>query len=183
MTSRNAVRAAGTSNWICATSRPMMDMQVLPAPPPRHERQSVVGASAGLQPDVTADGAGRQQCRCRPAQPERQAHLPTTDPVGLRGASVELALLDLIAPSNVGHRPDHIEPWQQKRRPKPYPRLKKHRLLARADVLLNGRPQRPKQVPFSQVLIDRDGDQLEATGAMLEDRARACAKAREPASC
>jgi hypothetical protein len=62
----------------------------------------------------------------------------------LRGAPVEPALFDLIAQSKVGHRPDRIEPRQRKRRPKPYPWLKKHRLLARADIILYGRPQRPK---------------------------------------
>ena len=61
-----------------------------------------------------------------------------------RGTPVEPALFDLIAQSKVGHRPDRIEPRQRKRRPKPYPWLKKHRVLARVDIILYGRPQRPK---------------------------------------
>ena len=60
------------------------------------------------------------------------------------GTPVEPALFDLIAQSKVGHRPDRIEPRQRKRRPKPYPWLKKHRVLARVDIILYGRPQRPK---------------------------------------
>ena len=61
-----------------------------------------------------------------------------------RAAPVGPALFDLIAQSKVGHRPDRIEPRQQKRRPKSYPLLTKHRLLARADIILYGRPQRLK---------------------------------------
>jgi len=55
---------------------------------------------------------------------------------------------DFIVQSRVGHRPGRIGPRQRKRRPKPYPWLKKHRALAHDDILLHGRPQRPEQVPF-----------------------------------
>ncbi len=61
-----------------------------------------------------------------------------------RGVPVEPVLFELIAQSKVGHRPDRIEPRQRRRRPKPYPWLKKNRLLARIDIILYGRPQRPK---------------------------------------
>ncbi len=60
------------------------------------------------------------------------------------GLPASTDLLLLIAQSKVGHRPDRIEPRQRKRRPKPYPWLKKHRSLARAHIVLYGRPQRPK---------------------------------------
>src|SRR5665647_3184126 len=46
------------------------------------ERETAVGPSARLQRDPTAHGAGRLQCRRRPAQPELQAHGATVDGVG-----------------------------------------------------------------------------------------------------
>ena len=46
------------------------------------ERQAVVGASAGLQRDPIAHGAGRQQRRRGSAQSELQAHRATVDAVG-----------------------------------------------------------------------------------------------------
>ena len=46
------------------------------------ERQAVVGASAGLQRDPSADGTGRQQRQPGSAQPELQAHGATVDAVG-----------------------------------------------------------------------------------------------------
>ena len=61
-----------------------------------------------------------------------------------RGLPANTDLFVMIAQSKVGHRPDRIEPRQRKRRPKPYPWLKKHRSLARAHIVLYGRPQRPK---------------------------------------
>ena len=61
-----------------------------------------------------------------------------------RGLPASTDLFVMIAQSKVGHRPDRIEPRQRKRRPKPYPWLKKDRLLARTDILLHGRPMRPK---------------------------------------
>jgi hypothetical protein len=60
------------------------------------------------------------------------------------GLALDTELFGLIAQSRVGHRPGRIEPRQRKRRPKSYPWLKKHRGLARDDILLHGRPQRPK---------------------------------------
>ena len=61
-----------------------------------------------------------------------------------RGLPADTDLFAMIAQSKVGHRPDRIEPRQRKRRPKPYPWLKKPRMLARTDILLHGRPMRPK---------------------------------------
>ena len=61
-----------------------------------------------------------------------------------RGLPASTDLFAMIAQSKVGHRPDRIEPRQRKRRPKPYPWLKKNRHLARVDILLHGRPMRPK---------------------------------------
>lgn len=61
-----------------------------------------------------------------------------------RGLSACPELFMMIAESKVGHRPGRIEPRQRKRRPKPYPWLKKSRALARIDIMLYGRPQRPK---------------------------------------
>lgn len=61
-----------------------------------------------------------------------------------RGLPASTDLFAMIAQSRVGHRPGRIEPRQRKRRPKPYPWLKKDRLLARIDILLHGRPMRPK---------------------------------------
>lgn len=61
-----------------------------------------------------------------------------------RGLAANGELFAMIAQSKVGHRPGRIEPRQRKRRPKPYPWLKKDRLLARTDIILYGRPMRPK---------------------------------------
>lgn len=61
-----------------------------------------------------------------------------------RALAVNAELFAMIAQSRVGHRPGRIEPRQRKRRPKPYPWLKKNRLLARTDIILHGRPMRPK---------------------------------------
>jgi hypothetical protein len=61
-----------------------------------------------------------------------------------RGLPASTDLFAMIAQSKVGHRPDRIEPRQRKRRPKPYPWLKKNRRLARIDILRHGRPMRPK---------------------------------------
>lgn len=61
-----------------------------------------------------------------------------------RGLPASTDLFAMIAQSKVGHRPDRIEPRQRKRRPKPYPWLKKDRQRARVDILLHGRPMRPK---------------------------------------
>ena len=44
----------------------------------------------------------------------------------------------LIAKQTVGKRPGRMEPRAVKRRAKPYPKLKQHRRLARAEVLKNG---------------------------------------------
>jgi hypothetical protein len=60
------------------------------------------------------------------------------------GMSADATLLSLIAQSKVGHRPGRIEPRQRKRRPKPFPWLRKHRALARADIVRYGHPRRPK---------------------------------------
>ena len=60
------------------------------------------------------------------------------------GLAVDNEFFCLIAQSKVGHRPDRIEPRQRKRRPKPFPWLKKHRSLARADIIRYGHPRRPK---------------------------------------
>jgi hypothetical protein len=46
----------------------------------------------------------------------------------------------LIAQQTVGNRPGRMEPRAVKRRSKPYPTLKQHRHLARAEVLKNGHP-------------------------------------------
>ena len=46
----------------------------------------------------------------------------------------------LIAQKTVGNRPGRMEPRAVKRRAKPYPTLKQHRHLARAEVLENGHP-------------------------------------------
>lgn len=61
-----------------------------------------------------------------------------------RGLAPDAELFCLIAQSKVGHRRGRIEPRQRKRRPKPYPWLKKQRDLARDDIIRCGRPQRPK---------------------------------------
>lgn len=60
------------------------------------------------------------------------------------GLAADTELFCLIAQSRVGHRPDRIEPRQRKRRPKPFPWLKKHRYLARDDIIRYGHPRRPK---------------------------------------
>lgn len=49
-------------------------------------------------------------------------------------------LLILIAQQRTGNRPGRIEPRALKRRAKPYPLLKKHRNLARIEVIENGHP-------------------------------------------
>lgn len=49
-------------------------------------------------------------------------------------------LFMLIAQRTVGNRPGRTEPRALKRRAKPYPLLKQHRHLARAEVLKNGHP-------------------------------------------
>jgi len=49
-------------------------------------------------------------------------------------------LFMLIAQQTVGNRPGRMEPRAVKRRAKPYPTLKQHRHLARAEVLKNGHP-------------------------------------------
>ena len=46
------------------------------------ERETIVGSSTGLQRDPTTHGAGRLQCRYRPARPELQTHRTTVDGVG-----------------------------------------------------------------------------------------------------
>lgn len=56
------------------------------------------------------------------------------------GMAPDTLLFSLIAQSRVGHRPGRIEPRQRKRRPKPYPWLKKSRDLARDDVTHHGHP-------------------------------------------
>ena len=61
-----------------------------------------------------------------------------------RGLAVDDAFFSLIAQSRVGHRPGRLEPRQRKRRPKPYPWLKKRRRTARIEIMLYGHPQRPK---------------------------------------
>lgn len=60
------------------------------------------------------------------------------------GMPVGAGFFVLVAQSRVGHRPGRIEPRQRKRRPKPYPWLKKHRSLTRADIIRYGHPRRPK---------------------------------------
>ncbi|TCT09047.1 hypothetical protein [Paralcaligenes ureilyticus] len=60
------------------------------------------------------------------------------------GLALDTELFGLIAQSRVGHRPGRVETRQRKRRPKPYPWLKKHLGLARDDILLDGGAQRPK---------------------------------------
>lgn len=49
-----------------------------------------------------------------------------------------IELLNAIAQKRVGNRPGRIEPRQRKRRPKPFPLLKKPRHEARADVIKYG---------------------------------------------
>ena len=46
------------------------------------ERETAVGPSTGIQRDPTAHGAGRLQCRYRPARTELQAHCAIVDGVG-----------------------------------------------------------------------------------------------------
>ena len=61
-----------------------------------------------------------------------------------RGMTASTDLFILIAQSEVGQRPDRIEPRQRKRRPKPYPWLKTSRAQARLDIVRYGHPMRPK---------------------------------------
>lgn len=49
-----------------------------------------------------------------------------------------IALMNAIGQKRVGNRPGRIEPRQKKRRPKPYPLMKKPRAAARRDVILHG---------------------------------------------
>lgn len=49
-----------------------------------------------------------------------------------------IALLMAIAQKRVGNRPGRVEPRQRKRRPKPFPWLKKPRQVARQDVIKHG---------------------------------------------
>ena len=62
----------------------------------------------------------------------------------VRGLSAGPELFILIAQQRVGQRPGRIEPRQRKRRPKPYPWLKKPRDHARNDIIRFGHPRRPK---------------------------------------
>ena len=61
-----------------------------------------------------------------------------------RGLGASQTMFALIAQVPVGHRPARIEPRQRKRRPKPYPWLKKPRSMTRLDILMYGHPVRPK---------------------------------------
>jgi len=63
---------------------------------------------------------------------------------GLMATTDSGQLFALIAQSEVGKRPDRIEPRQRKRRPKPYPWLKTSRAQARHDIIRYGHPKRPK---------------------------------------
>lgn len=49
-----------------------------------------------------------------------------------------IVLLNAIAQKRVGNRPGRIEPRQRKRRPKPFPVMKKPRQAARQDVIEYG---------------------------------------------
>jgi hypothetical protein len=49
-----------------------------------------------------------------------------------------VALMIAMAQKRVGNRPGRVEPRQKKRRPKPYPWLKKPRQAARRDVINHG---------------------------------------------
>jgi hypothetical protein len=49
-----------------------------------------------------------------------------------------IALLTAVAQKRVGNRPGRIEPRQRKRRPKPFPMLKKPRHAARQKVIKHG---------------------------------------------
>lgn len=60
------------------------------------------------------------------------------------GLTASADLFALIAQSKVANRPDRIEPRQRKRRPKPYPWLKKPRDQTRLDIIRFGHPIRPK---------------------------------------
>jgi hypothetical protein len=60
------------------------------------------------------------------------------------GLTANAELFTLIAQSTLAHRPGRIEPRQRKRRPKPYPWLKKPRDQARLDIIRFGHPIRPK---------------------------------------
>lgn len=51
-------------------------------------------------------------------------------------------LLRAIAQVRVGHRPDRIEPRAVKRRPKPYPRLRVPRQIARENIRKHGHPRK-----------------------------------------
>ena len=63
---------------------------------------------------------------------------------GLTATTDSGRLFALITHVTVGNRPGRIEPRMRKRRPKPYPWLKKPREQTREDIRRYGHPQRPK---------------------------------------
>jgi Transposase DDE domain len=63
---------------------------------------------------------------------------------GLCSASDRKRLFESIAQCKVGHRPGRVEPRMRKRRPKPYPWLKKPRAQARRNVQRHGHTPRAK---------------------------------------
>ena len=54
----------------------------------------------------------------------------------------QIALFTAIAQKRVGNRPGRLEPRQRKRRPKPFPVMKKPRQAAREDVIKYGHDQK-----------------------------------------
>ena len=63
---------------------------------------------------------------------------------GLSAAGDDHRLFALIAQCKVGHRPGRIEPRMRKRRPKPYPWLKRPRAQARQHVERHGHARKAK---------------------------------------
>ena len=101
-----------------------------------------LGLPVSLQPDSHTHGPGGMQAGCLPTELSFKHSIQLWLAWGRHGRVENhddwIALMNAIGQKRVGNRPGRIEPRQKKRRPKPYPWLKKPRPAARRDVIQHG---------------------------------------------